>query len=33
MAELYDPNRLISEVGYSNKGRFTLVVEQSGAEN
>jgi acyl carrier protein len=33
MAELYDPNRLISEVGYSNKGRFTLVVEQPGAEN
>jgi acyl transferase domain-containing protein len=33
MAELYDPNRLISEVGYSNKGRLTLVVEQSGAEN
>jgi acyl carrier protein len=33
MAELYDPNRLISEVGYSNKGRFTLVVEQPSAEN
>jgi acyl carrier protein len=33
MAELYDPNRLISEVGYSNKGRFTLVVEQPGGEN
>jgi hypothetical protein len=32
MAELYDPNRLISEVGYSNKGRFTLVVEQPGLE-
>ncbi|HEX7620441.1 MAG TPA: beta-ketoacyl synthase N-terminal-like domain-containing protein [Anaerolineales bacterium] len=32
MAELYDPNRLISEVGYSNKGRFTLVVEQPGSE-
>ncbi len=33
MAELYDPNRLISEVGYSNKGRFTLVVDQQGTEN
>lgn len=33
MAELYDPNRLISEVGYSSKGRFTLVVEQSELEN
>jgi hypothetical protein len=33
MAELYDPNRLISEVGYSNKGRFTLVVEQHGSES
>ena len=32
MAELYDPNRLISEVGYSSKGRFTLVVEQPGSE-
>jgi acyl carrier protein len=32
MAELYDPNRLISEVGYSSKGRFTLVVEQPGLE-
>jgi hypothetical protein len=32
MAELYDPNRLISEVGYSNKGRFTLVVEQTELE-
>ena len=33
MAELYDPNRLISEVGYSSKGRFTLVVEQPESEN
>jgi len=33
MAELYDPNRLISEVGYSNKGRFTLVVEKPESEN
>jgi polyketide-type polyunsaturated fatty acid synthase PfaA len=33
MAELYDPNRLISEVGYSSKGRFTLVVEQPGSES
>jgi acyl carrier protein len=33
MAELYDPNRLISEVGYSDKGRFTLVIEQPGSEN
>ncbi len=33
MAELYDPNRLISEVGYSDKGRFTLVVEQPGSES
>ncbi len=33
MAELYDPNRLVSEVGYSSKGRFTLVVEQPEAEN
>jgi len=32
-AELYDPNRLISEVGYSSKGRFTLVVEQPESEN
>jgi len=28
MAELFDPNRLISEVGYSSLGRATLVVEQ-----
>ena len=27
LAELYDPNRLISEVGYSQRGRLTLVVE------
>jgi acyl carrier protein len=27
-AELYDPNRLISEVSYNLQGRFTLVVEQ-----
>ena len=33
LAELYDPNRLISEVSYSSKGRFTLAVEPSGAEN
>jgi len=33
MSELYDPNRLISEVGYSSKGRFTLVVEQPESEN
>jgi hypothetical protein len=33
MAELYDPNRLISEVGYSSKGRFTLVIEQTESEN
>ena len=33
MAELHDPNRLISEVGYSSNGRFTLVVEQPGTEN
>jgi acyl carrier protein len=26
-AELFDPNRLISEVGYNKNGRFTLVVE------
>ena len=32
MAELYDPNRLISEVGYSSKGRFTLMVEQPELE-
>ncbi len=31
LAELHDPNRLISEVGYSRKGRFTLVVEQAAA--
>ncbi len=28
IAELYDPNRLITEVGYSARGRSTLVVEQ-----
>jgi acyl transferase domain-containing protein len=33
MAELYDPNRLISEVGYSSKGRSTLVVKQPELEN
>ena len=27
LAELFDPNRLISEVGYSQRGRLTLVVE------
>jgi len=32
MAELYDPNRLVSEVGYSTKGRFTLAVEQPEAK-
>jgi hypothetical protein len=31
-AELYDPNRLISEVSYNPQGRFTLVVEQSLVE-
>ena len=29
LAELRDPNRLISEVGYSRKGRLTLVVEET----
>jgi NAD(P)-dependent dehydrogenase (short-subunit alcohol dehydrogenase family) len=29
MAELHDPDRLISEVGYSNNGRFTLVSEEA----
>jgi len=33
LAELYDPNRLITEVGYSPKGRFTLTVEQPVMEN
>ena len=33
LAELHDPNRLISEVGYSRKGRFTLVVEQPAGRN
>ena len=34
IAELYDPNRLISEVGYSQRGRLTLVVEPtSGKES
>lgn len=28
VAELHDPNRLITEVGYSTNGRVTLVVEQ-----
>jgi hypothetical protein len=32
IAELYDPNRLISEVGYSPRGRFTLVVEPSSGK-
>ena len=32
MAELYDPNRLISEVGYSSKGRLTLVMEEPESE-
>ncbi|MBD2293389.1 SDR family NAD(P)-dependent oxidoreductase [Anabaena sphaerica FACHB-251] len=27
LAELQDPNLLVTEVGYSNKGRFTLVAE------
>jgi hypothetical protein len=26
-AELFDPNRLISEVAYNKDGRFTLVVD------
>jgi hypothetical protein len=29
LAELYDPNRRITEVGYSARGRTTLVVEQA----
>jgi hypothetical protein len=29
VAELHDPNRLITEVGYSGNGRVTLAVEQS----
>ncbi|MEA5575870.1 SDR family NAD(P)-dependent oxidoreductase [Anabaena sp. UHCC 0451] len=29
LAELQDPNLLVTEVGYSNKGRFTLVAEHS----
>lgn len=29
LAELHDPNRLITEVGYSIQGRATLVVEQA----
>jgi hypothetical protein len=29
-AELHDPNRLITEVGYSPAGRATLVIEQAG---
>jgi acyl transferase domain-containing protein len=28
LAELYDPNRLVCEVSYNPRGRFTLVVEQ-----
>ena len=32
IAELYDPNRLISEVGYSPRGRLTLVVEPAAAK-
>jgi len=32
LAELYDPNRLISEVGYTSKGRFTLMIEQTESE-
>ncbi|MFQ4140979.1 SDR family NAD(P)-dependent oxidoreductase [Chlorogloeopsis sp. ULAP02] len=28
LAELYDPNRLIAEVGYSSQGRTTLVCEE-----
>ncbi|WP_041233456.1 type I polyketide synthase [Cylindrospermum stagnale] len=27
LAELYDPNRLVTEVGYSSRGRVTLVAE------
>ena len=33
LAELHDPNRLICEVGYSRKGRLTLVVEQPASRN
>jgi NAD(P)-dependent dehydrogenase (short-subunit alcohol dehydrogenase family) len=32
IAELYDPNRLISEVGYSQRGRLTLVVEPTSSK-
>jgi hypothetical protein len=32
IAELYDPNRLISEVGYNPRGRFTLVVEPTSSK-
>ncbi|MGB8214245.1 MAG: beta-ketoacyl synthase N-terminal-like domain-containing protein [Anaerolineales bacterium] len=33
LAELHDPNQLICEVGYSRKGRLTLVVEQPASRN
>jgi hypothetical protein len=29
IAELFDPSRLVTEVGYSAKGRATLVAEQT----
>ncbi len=32
MAELYDPNRLIREVGYTKTGRYTLVINQTESE-
>lgn len=31
VAELYDPNRLVTEVGYSPRGRVTLVVDQENS--
>ena len=32
IAELFDPNRLVTEVGYSAKGRATLVAEQAAEQ-
>ena len=32
IAELFDPNRLVTEVGYSSKGRATLVAEQAAEQ-
>jgi acyl transferase domain-containing protein/acyl carrier protein len=29
IAELFDPNRVITEVGYSSKGRSTLIIEEA----